>query len=538
MTFDRIGSTGISLGASLYAGSGLNEVLLARPPLSRGEPAARDLARPSVQISEAGRRALARETADRVPPEPPPSQNRDQRPVPAAYDIRPQGIPRYDAEGRLRGFTVIRQAPPLESLVFQGGGAKGLVNANALVEMQHAGMFDGLKHVVGSSVGALTAIAMAGMDAEAFQDFTDEIEMGKLRDTSDGFRTRYPMVDMDWRLGFRAGHVLELMDRKMAERVSSYLDAHWDTAAFQDKLDRLRATEGESVPDRLAQLRRQDFDTDRTGQMVTFNDLRLMRLLDPAQFRTLTLTGWDATRREEIYFDAQRTPDVPIAVAGRISMSFPIYFKGVDYDPGDGHGRRTFLDGGVGSNMPVEVITKGLQGRELEQARARTAVLTFDDGGNAYEILHRPSAPPSFFSLAAVKGKIAGFFSDNPDYNQTSYGDRIKTYDAGPNAFVVFHGDIGTLDLGASPERIDRAQTQATRKMREQIELRQGQAYAQEFSSAEECFVQLTGREKQAIADGPLPDPGAYPQGRGDPGYQFELGLFELVRRETSARAV
>ena len=113
MTFDRIGSTGISLGASLYAGSRLDEVLLARPPLSRGEPAARDPARPSVQISEAGRRALARETADRVPPEPPPSQNRDQRPVQAAYDIRPQGIPRYDAEGRLRGFTVIRQAPQI-----------------------------------------------------------------------------------------------------------------------------------------------------------------------------------------------------------------------------------------------------------------------------------------------------------------------------------------------------------------------------------------------------------------------------------------
>ncbi|MGA0584941.1 MAG: patatin-like phospholipase family protein, partial [Castellaniella sp.] len=367
MTFDRIGSTGISLGASLYTGSG-RSVALARPPLSRGEPVARDSTRPDVQISEAGRRALAMEAAGRVPQEPPPSQGRDQRPAQAAYDIRPQGIPRYDAEGGLRGFTVIRQAPPLESLVFQGGGAKGLVNADALVEMQHAGLFDGLKHVVGSSVGALTAIAMAAMDAEAFQGFTDEIEMDKLRDTSDGFRTRYPMVGMDWRLGFRAGHVLELMDRKMAERVSGYLDAHWDTAAFQDKLERLRATEGEGVPGRLAQLRRQDFDTDRTSQMVTFNDLRLMRLLDPAQFKALTLTGWDATRREEIYFDAQKTPDVPIAVAGRISMSFPVYFKGVDYDPGDGHGRRTFLDGGVGSNMPVEVVTQGLEGRELELA--------------------------------------------------------------------------------------------------------------------------------------------------------------------------
>jgi predicted acylesterase/phospholipase RssA len=536
MTFERIDLSDLSLEASLYTELGRNDVL-ARAPLPCSEVAARGSTRSSVQISEAGRLALAMDVGDHVTQKSRSLQNCDQQPVAVAYDIRPQGIPRYDAENRLQGFTVIRQAPPLESLVFQGGGAKGFVNANALVEMQHAGMLDGLKHVVGSSVGALTAIAMAGMDAEAFQDFTDEIEMKKLRYTSDGFRARYPMIDTDWRLGFRAGHVLELMDRKMAQQVSSYLNAHWDSTVFQGKLERLRTTEGEGGPERLAQLRRQDFNTDRTSQMVTFNDLRLMRLVDPAQFKTLTLTGWDETRREEIYFDAQKTPDVPIAVAGRISMSFPIYFKNVDYDPGDGHGRRTFVDGGVGSNMPAEVITKDLRDRELEQARMRTAVLTFDAGGDAYEILHRPSMPPSSFSLDGVMGKIAGIVAGNPDYNQTSYQDRLKTHEAGPNAFVVFHGDLGTLDLGASRGRINRAQIQAALKMREQIDLRQGQAYAQEYSSAEECFVQLNEREKRAILDGPLPDPGVYPQGREDLGYRFELGLFELARHEASSRA-
>jgi len=48
---------------------------------------------------------------------------------------------------------------------------------------------------------------------------------------------------------------------------------------------------------------------------------------------------------------------MPIAVAGRISMSLPGVFSPVMYDPDNSGTLRPFMDGGIGSNLPTEVVT-------------------------------------------------------------------------------------------------------------------------------------------------------------------------------------
>jgi len=443
-------------------------------------------------------------------------------------DIRPQVVPRKDSEGKVLGFNVIRQAPQIENLVFRGGGAKGIGNPGALVEMQDAGMLRGLKHLVGTSAGALTAVCLScGQDAHAFQAFSASVDMNELKGTPENFEARYPMVDVSWRVGFHAGSALELLDQTSASGVSQYLNENWDPAAMRDKLASLGSEEAvESAIERLEQLRTQDFDGDRTGQMVTFKDLHLMHLLAPAQFKELTLTGWDNTNKQETYFNAQNTPDMPVAVAGRISMSIPVYFRSVDFDPGDGRGTRSFTDGGVGSNMPTEVITDNLQGRALEEARARTALMTFDENGKAYTMLHSKPAGPEKGLVAWAKAQLSG----NSKLSGMGYQDKTKIHEAGPNAFVIFHGDIGTFDLNASPERVRKAQTLSTLKTLEQIEQRRDQAYATEFDSAQDCFAMLTDQEKHAIRDGGEPHPGNYPpQFETDPCYRFQLELYELA---------
>lgn len=537
MSLDRIDSHGVFVGLPRKPEFHLGNAGPLSAPIDRSPDGSGPFRR-SVELSPEGVRAASLQANDDMQRQLQELQGRNPRSADAStYDIRPQGIPRYDAGNRLVGFTVIRQAPPLETLVFRGGGAKGVGNTSVLAEMRDAGMLGGIKHLVGSSVGALTALGLAsGLDIQALQALADKFDGKAMRGSpDDGFQSRYPMLDTSWRPGFQAGRVLELLDRTTAEQVSGYLSAHWAGDAFQARLERLRLAEGDGAVDRLAQLRHQDDGADRSGRMITFNDLRLLHRLEPDRFKNLTLTGWDATRGRTMYFDAQTTPDVPVAVAGRISMGFPVYFKSVDFDPGDGHGLRTFTDGGVGSNMPVEVVTQGLQGKRLEHARARTAVLTFDNGGEAYRILHQTPQPPSF-GLEWVKDKLAGLVARNPDYGWSAYQDRLKLHEAGPNAFVVFHGDMGTLDLDASSTRRGLAQAQAALKMREQIALRRGQAYAEEFSSPLECFMQLNDREKRAILEGPVPEPGAYPKGRDDAGYQFELMLFELAQHETQQR--
>ena len=70
-------------------------------------------------------------------------------------DKRPQIV--LTAEGK---FNLIRPAPQLENLILRGGGAKGIGNPPALIEMEKQGKLDGLKHIVGTSAGALTAMCM------------------------------------------------------------------------------------------------------------------------------------------------------------------------------------------------------------------------------------------------------------------------------------------------------------------------------------------------------------------------------------------
>ncbi|MCH3835825.1 hypothetical protein LZC17_09890, partial [Campylobacter jejuni] len=69
-------------------------------------------------------------------------------------DTRPQIIPRGDK------YVVIRPAPQLENMALRGGGAKGIAYSAGLDQMEKTGMLAGLKHLSGSSAGALTATCL------------------------------------------------------------------------------------------------------------------------------------------------------------------------------------------------------------------------------------------------------------------------------------------------------------------------------------------------------------------------------------------
>jgi len=465
---------------------------------------------------------------------------------PQAVDIRPQVVPRRDGAGNIIGFNVIRQAPQIENMVLRGGGAKGMGYPPALVEMENAGLLGGLKHVVGTSAGALTAMCLAcGQNAQEFSEFSRTVDMKGLMGKSEDFATRYPMVKLEGmpginlgfvRVGAPGGRALELLDRTSAQGVNSYLQSHWNTPEFQARLNQL--TQQEQA--RLIDLRSpQRFDADRTNQMITFRDLRLMHQIDPAKFKNLTLTGWDNDTKTETYFGYEKTPDMPVAIAGRISMSFPVVFKSVSYDPGDGLGMRSFRDGGIGSNAPSEVVTRELQGQALEEAHARTAVFTFDELGKAYTVLHRSPEPiPGWRIMSRLKGAIKdakGAISGNRGLGQSELQDKRKIHDAGPNTFVVFHGKLDTLDFGASAEKVAFAQGRASMEMLEQIRLRQNQAYAVEYENPQDCLTALTESEKHALREGGPPNPQDFRNKDGSHDfltYSFQYALYEAAWRQ------
>ena len=436
------------------------------------------------------------------------------------HDMRPQILVRPD-----QTILLVRPAPLIENLVLRGGGVKGIANAAALLEMESAGLLDGLKKLVGSSVGALTAVALAsGQDARAFARLSDSVNMTELAAKPKNFQKLYPNIDVSWRLGFHSGRALELLDQISAQNVANYLEANWNDSRFQKKLMDLSKVAGFSVTERLARLTMQDFQSDRTRQMITFGDLSLLHQLDPTRFKELVLTGWDKDNRKTTYFSTETTPNMPVAVAGRISMAFPIAFKSVTFDPGDGLGTRTFSDGGIGSNMPTEVVTDGLTGNARAEAFSRTALLTFDENGEAYSAMHGPQSKRN--------GVIDWFISKitgNPDFGQSSLSDEAKLKGAGPNGYVVFHGDLGTLDLLASKERLEHAKQMSTLKMLEQIEQRQGQAYAVECATVQDCWAMLTHAERKLLSDGPPPNSFEYARGVSDPAYRLQRQLYQMA---------
>ncbi len=442
--------------------------------------------------------------------------------------------------------NVLRSAPSLEGMVFRGGGAKGVGYAPSLAVMEEQGQLQGLKQVVGTSAGSLTALCMAtGFSARQFGDFVGRTGMDELGSRIPGFARRYPTVEISGMCRHSGEGALVALDHASATSVASHLKSLWTDRGFQASLARLDPAQVA----RLNSLRHPDLSpgADRTSEMVTFSDLRLLHQLAPARFRELTITGWDATQEKLEYFSADSQPDMPVSIAARMSMAIPplfdpVFFRLEDRAPATGPLaalRRTlglgeepkahkFIDGGFGNNVPSEVFTEGRWGRELLEARARTAVLVFDEQGKAHDQLHTraPTAPASgwkkFMRMATLLVKSV----NNPNHAAVSEGDKRKPLEAGVNAFVIHHGDMDTFATGAGPARTGSAARDAELRMLRQVRQRQEQAYVVAYDNPQDCVDALSPAERQALAAAGEP---VRAHGMPDELHAFQLAVYRLV---------
>jgi predicted acylesterase/phospholipase RssA len=424
-------------------------------------------------------------------------------------DTSPQIIPH---KGK---YVVIRPAPQLENLVLRGGGAKGIGYSAALDQMEKAGMMAGLKHLAGSSAGALTATCLAcGLSASEFENGpADALFRPGVLDALKGggdLARLYPDLQMEGGLA-PAVASLKVVDQTSANSVASFLNSHWDDGAFQTRLQQLDPV----VQLRLNDLRQpQNFDENRQGKMITFGDLKSLHDLAPEKFKMLTLTGWNKTDQTETYFDARTAPDMPVAYAARMSMAFPIAFKAVSIETDTG--KKVYADGGIGSNMPSEVFLKPndatgarvhLDEGAKGEMRARTLLLTFDENGKGYQIMHggKPEAKPQGV-LDKVKAFFVNLITSHPDQAGANLKDQKKVWNAGPNALPVFHGEISTLTSSISDETQHQAHMLSAWKALEQIDARTQQAYSMRCDSLDEVAAMLTPDEKRALQSLPNPD--------------------------------
>jgi NTE family protein len=434
----------------------------------------------------------------------------------------PQLIALPGQEGEPHGFTLLHQAPPIENLVFKGGGMKGIGYGPALSELQKAGALEHVCRVSGSSVGGLAATLLAaGMPPQEFDQFSASLDFKGLREGIDNAKLIYPSAKANG-FGLYSGlRALKALDEQSALSISGWLQQNWNTPDFQNKLAELPPDDAA----RLATLREKpDFSKDRSESMATFRDLQLLRAVGGNTFKELTLTGWDKKNQSTVYFNAQNTPNMPIALAGRISMSMPLYFRSIEYDLGDNQGPRHLTDGGTGSNMPAEVFENRIEAQntenvdgEVQGQYSRTLLLGFDEQGKADRMRFGAPHFESHHSAYSLNGVLSWLATGSATMQNENFGkDRKKLYDSGPNGFIVHHGKLGTKSFGAAPEKIEEARRDATQKAREWLAL-YGTYYTNATMShcatAEEAAALLTAPERAALLAKGKPPEGS-PEGR------------------------
>jgi predicted acylesterase/phospholipase RssA len=159
---------------------------------------------------------------------------------------------------------------------------------------------------------------------------------------------------------------------------------------------------------------------------------------------------------------------MPIAYAGRISMSFPVAFAPCTMDIsrfGGEYGTKenehagevlTLLDGGIGSNSPIEVFVNcGNDATPIETSlqQQRSLMCVFDNNGNAYR---SDSSHDGFGEhYGAATPIVNSITRAHMNENSRAENNRLNGFGG---IIPVAHGRLGTLDFDENGPKVAEAE--------------------------------------------------------------------------------
>lgn len=186
------------------------------------------------------------------------------------------------------------------SLVFEGGGIKGIAHVGALQAVQEAGLFDVVKCVAGTSAGSQVATLFAsGFSQQEIRSIVENTPFKKFSDSSCG------CVRDIFRLFTRYGY-----------HKGDFMESYMNTILHEKfKIPR-----------------------------ITFKEL-----YDKTGIH-LKLTGTCVSDRTLVWFDHEKTPFMEVAKAVRISSCIPLYFAPVKFED------KYYVDGGCLRNLPTDAF--------------------------------------------------------------------------------------------------------------------------------------------------------------------------------------
>ncbi len=245
-------------------------------------------------------------------------------------------------------------------LVFEGGGAKGLVYAGAIKIAEKNGLFKDIDKVGGSSAGGIVSFLVGtGHNAAEIEKIMMELDLQEtLQDSSPIISKVNSTVNLVNETAKIAVPIYGLaryaMDAELpmetgdaGATVYSLLNACYGSGEYTG------AWKGEKFIAKAREILKAKLGVDR----LTFAQLHQLKIERPELgLKDLYLTGTDAETGESVIFshENEETKNVDIIDALRATASFPFAFAA--HEIVINGKKRKFIDGGVKNNYPMNIF--------------------------------------------------------------------------------------------------------------------------------------------------------------------------------------
>ncbi|RFU69644.1 patatin-like phospholipase family protein [Bacillus sp. V59.32b] len=187
------------------------------------------------------------------------------------------------------------------NLIFEGGGVKGIGFVGALKVLEDKHILDNVKRFGGTSAGAITVLILGlGYTISELENILSVLDFRKFKDDTVGpVRDAFRLTQgYGWFKGDHFENWIEgIIEKKTGDRSSTFKDIH----------DRMESD----------------------------------------HFKEIFFQGTNVSTHLIETFSFEKSPDMPVAKAVRISMSIPFFFEAVKWKDD------LYVDGGILDNYPI-----------------------------------------------------------------------------------------------------------------------------------------------------------------------------------------
>ncbi len=206
-----------------------------------------------------------------------------------------------------------------KNLVLEGGGVRGIAYAGVFSVLEDKGILQQIEKVAGSSAGAIAGLLVSvGYTVNEIDSIMHKLAVQQFNDGKGGIIGKYKRVKKEF--GMYPGKKIE----------------KW-----------------------LMQLVKQ-----KTGkENLSFAELHQLHLQNKL-YKDFYCTGTNLSRQQLEIFSFEHTPDMPVALAARISASIPWYFEPIALDDNKQKIKKKdttsyinyYVDGGMLCNYPISIF--------------------------------------------------------------------------------------------------------------------------------------------------------------------------------------